>query len=274
MESKLLKLKNRLQELRSVLVAYSGGVDSALLLAVAHKVLGDKAIAVTAVSELMTEKEVEEAKFFTANQQIRHMILPVSDLTDPEFTNNTPNRCYYCKKRRFIMLKDLAQQKGIDWVIEGSNLDDLSDYRPGARAIKELNILSPLQEAGFTKKDVRNLAQELGLSVWNKPSQPCLATRIAYGTTITKEALNRVKKAEEYLTSLLGTHTLRVRDHNTIARLEINHEDFSLIALPANAKAISNKLKSLGFSYVTLDLQGYRQGSMNEILQPGELKHK
>lgn len=273
MKNKLIKLQNRLKVLDSVLVAYSGGVDSALLVAVAHKTLGDKVLAVTAASELMTGKEVTEAKVLVKTWGIRHIILPGKDLTDPLFTANAPNRCYYCKKRLFTMLKERAQQENINWVIEGSNLDDLNDYRPGAKAVKELAILSPLQEAGLTKKDVRTLAKYLDLSVWNKPSQPCLATRIAYGTTITPEAITRVKKSEEYLINLLGSQTIRVRDHNTIARLEIRPEDFSSIAYPPNAKAISDKLKDLGFSYITLDLQGYRQGSMNETICTEELKH-
>jgi len=264
--NKLILLERSLQNLKSVLVAYSGGVDSSLLLAVSHRVLGSNVLAVTAVSEIMTEKEITGARTFAQKLGARHLLVPAGDLENPEFIKNSPERCYYCKKHRFLLLKELAIRHNLQWVVEGSNFDDISDYRPGMQAVRELGIKSPLQEAGLTKKEIRTLAKEIGLPSWDKPAQPCLATRIPYGLPITREALERINKAEAFLTSLLGHEQARVRDHGSIARLELPPEDFSLIIKPSVASSIYREMKTLGYTYIALDLLGYRQGSMNENL--------
>ncbi|PKM90891.1 MAG: TIGR00268 family protein [Firmicutes bacterium HGW-Firmicutes-12] len=264
---KYLKLQEILKEMGSVLVAYSGGVDSGLLLAVAIKVLGfDHVLAVTLSSEISTEQEINDAIKLAQQMQSPHLLLPANDLEQPDFISNTADRCYYCKKIRFELLKDLALLKELAFVIEGSNQDDLSDYRPGRRAAEELFIRSPLQEAGLTKAEIRKLAQKMNLTVWDKPSEPCLATRIPYGTTITKEILVTIAKAETVIKSILGHNQLRVRHHGEIARLEVPPSDFAQVLAPDTVKKINKELRNLGYIYVALDIRGYRQGSQNETL--------
>lgn len=265
---KLLLLKNILQEKESIIVAYSGGVDSAVLLAVAQEVLGKKALAVTIHSELSTSDELQRAKAQAKMLNACHLIVQGEELKEPDFVKNTKKRCYFCKKYRFKQLLNLARKQNIRCVVEGSNIDDLDDYRPGSRAVKELGIKSPLQEAGLTKREIRQLAKEYGLSSWNTPSQPCLATRITYGTQITTELLSRIRKAEDFLHSLLGNkHQIRVRDHGDLARLEVDEELISELIHLKYKQTIYEKLTNLGYTYITLDIKGYRQGSMNELLK-------
>ncbi|MCR4441721.1 MAG: ATP-dependent sacrificial sulfur transferase LarE [Peptococcaceae bacterium] len=266
---KLLKLKEIMQDAGSALVAFSGGVDSTLLLAAALQALGSaQVLAVTAVSELVTTEEIDEARETAKQLGARHLVMHTGILDKPEFTANTPERCYHCKKHLLGLLLDIASKHNLARVVEGSNLDDLSDYRPGYQAVREMGILSPLQEAKLGKNEIRMLAQRLELPVWNKPSRPCLATRLPYGTPITREALERVRKAEEFLFTVLGERQIRVRDHGSLARLEVSPQYFPQVIEPSTAAVISQELKRLGYAYTALDLAGYRQGSLNEKLQP------
>lgn len=263
---KIELLRRILQDMGSVLVAYSGGVDSALLLYVSHQVLGDKALAVTAISELMGDNEAREARDFAEQLGARHLQIAIDDLGNADFAANPPDRCYHCKKFRFLRLKELAHKNGLSWVVEGSNLDDLQDYRPGHKAAAELGIRSPLREAGLSKEEIREYARQFGLSVWNKPSKPCLATRIPYGTPVTRESLLRIGNAEAILSTILQEEQVRVREHGNLARLEIPREIFPRIAEEKTALLLYEKLKQLGYAYIALDILGYRQGSMNETI--------
>jgi uncharacterized protein len=250
------------QSLGKVLIAFSGGVDSSLLVKSAWDVLGKNAIAVTVRSSLFPEREFKEAHDFCLQLGIEHREFFFEGLEDPEFVQNPPNRCYICKKRLFKNLKEYAREQGLNYVVEGSNIDDTQDYRPGRQALRELGIKSPLLKAGFTKKEIRLLSQELGLSTWDKPSGACLASRIPYGSQITREKLKMIDAAEQYLLEL-GFKQVRVRHHEKIARIEILPEEFSRIIDSETAAKISKAFAEIGFTYNTLDLKGYRTGSLS-----------
>ncbi len=263
-EEKLLILENILLQLGQVAVAFSGGVDSALLLAVAHRVLGKNAIAVTAVSRVVPLREQNEAREFCSSRNIAQLIYEFDELQVPGFRSNPVDRCYHCKKSLFTGLASLAAEQGAYTLVEGSNMDDMGDYRPGLRALKELQITSPLKEAGLTKAEIRILAKKLGLAEWSKPSYACLASRFAYGEEITAEGLAKVEAAEAMLYDL-GLSQFRVRVHGKLARIEVLQEDMAVII--DNRSAILHKFKELGFAYTALDLGGYSSGSMNIGLQ-------
>ena len=258
-------LKKYLQELGSVAVAFSSGVDSTFLLKTAHDVLGDKAIAITASSNLFPQRELKESSAFCKAENIRQVIFNVDELAIEGFKNNPKNRCYLCKHTLFTKIKEIAAKNKLAFVAEGSNMDDNGDYRPGLQAIAELDIKSPLRHAELYKQEIRELSKELGLPTWDKPSFACLASRFVYGETISEEKLNMVDRAEDLLRSK-GFKQFRVRIHDTIARIEILPSEFEKIMQSDIRQDIVQKFKEYGFKYVSLDLQGYRTGSMNETI--------
>jgi len=262
---KLARLRRNLVQLGSGLVAYSGGVDSTFLLKVAFEELGDKCLAVTAASETYPKAEQLEALRTVELIGAPHVLIHTQELENEQFANNPPERCYFCKSELFNKLREIAQQRALDYVFDGANLDDVNDYRPGMKAGREQGVRSPLQEAGLTKEEIRLLSREIGLPTWDKPSFACLSSRFPYGHRITVEKLDQVDQAESFLREL-GFKQLRVRHHQNIARLEVPREDFGQLTGPMLDDVVS-KLKELGFTYVTLDLQGFRSGSMNEVLE-------
>ncbi len=262
-QEKLKQLKLLLKDLKSCAIAYSGGVDSTFLVKVAYDTLGDKALAVTATSSTYPVRELEDAKQYAQEIGIPHIIIQSEELDIPRFSDNPPDRCYYCKKELFHKIQQIAKDHHLNAVLDGSNADDTFDYRPGARARSELGIQSPLKEVGLTKQEIRQLSVSLHLKSSEKPAFACLASRFPYGVKITKERLKQVEYAEEYLFSL-GIRQCRVRYHDRIARIEVTPDDFP--AILAHNQKIIKRFKTLGFTYITLDLEGYRIGSLNEVL--------
>jgi pyridinium-3,5-biscarboxylic acid mononucleotide sulfurtransferase len=262
-QDKLKQLQQLLLDLKSCAIAYSGGMDSTFLIKVAYDTLGKNALAVTATSSTYPQRELKDAKRFAQEIGIPHVIIPSEELDIPGFSDNPADRCYYCKKELFHKIQKIAQEHHLQVVLDGSNADDTFDYRPGARARKELGVRSLLQEVGFTKPEIRDLSASLHLKSSEKPAFACLASRFPYGMKITKERLKQVESAEEYLFSL-GIRQCRVRYHDCIARIEVTPDDIPTIM--THAQKIIKRFKTLGFTYITLDLQGYRTGSLNEVL--------
>jgi len=263
---KLERLREAFRGYGSALVAYSGGVDSTFLLKVGVETLGhDKVLGVTARSESLTDRAFEIACEIARRLDLPQVIIEYSELSIGGYADNPINRCYYCKSELFHRMKEVAEKHGLAVVVEGSNADDVGDFRPGMRASAELGMKSPLKELGFTKNEIRTLGREMGLPNWDRPSEACLASRFPYGERITEEKLRQVGEAENYIRSL-GARQVRVRHHGKVARIEVLPDDMPRLFDPAARQALVEHFKKIGFHYVTLDLQGYRTGSMNEPL--------
>ncbi|MCL6472922.1 MAG: ATP-dependent sacrificial sulfur transferase LarE [Firmicutes bacterium] len=264
LEDKYLRLQGILAEMQSVLIGFSGGADSTLLLKVAHDMLGDKAVAVTANSATLELSELEDAKRIAKEIGSTHLIVDANELECKEFIKNPPDRCYHCKKIRFSLLKDIQKEHNFNWIADGTNADDEGDWRPGIKAAAEMGIRSPLKEAGLCKSDIRELSALLGLSTWDKPSMACLASRIPYGEEINAAKLHQIAKAEKYIKEL-GFRQLRVRHHGDLARIEVPKDEMDKVL--KSADRIVAQLKAFGFNFISLDLSGFKSGSMNVALK-------
>jgi uncharacterized protein len=264
LQKKADHLESLIKQYTSVLVAFSGGVDSTLLAFICKKVLGDKTVLVTATSSTYPQRELDDARAIGSSFCLKHLFITSEELDIPEFSKNPHDRCYYCKKELFSKLLEVAHEQGCDTVFDGNNIDDIGDYRPGRRAIKELGVVSPLELASLTKQDIRELSRHYNLPTSEKPAMACLSSRIPYGEEITNEKLRRIEKAENFLADS-GFTQFRVRSHEDLARLEFISSEIEKAFL--QRVEIHKALKTAGFSYVCIDLQGYRTGAMNEVLK-------
>jgi uncharacterized protein len=265
--NKLTNLVEILKNMQSAVIAYSGGVDSTFLLK-ALQISGIRTLAITAVSDITPHNDLLMAKKMTTELGIEHRLIDTDELSIEEFVRNTPERCFFCKDKRFKQFSALVISEGYAYLLDGSNVDDSLDYRPGMKVAAKYHVRSPLTEAGLSKKEIREVSRQFGLPTWDKSSSPCLASRLPYGQRITKGALKRIEVAEEFLRGL-GFHEVRVRDHDTVARVEVNEKEINLFLTPENRRLVSEKLKFFGYRFVSLDLDGYNMGSMNRMLEKG-----
>jgi pyridinium-3,5-biscarboxylic acid mononucleotide sulfurtransferase len=265
-DRKLKQLRDLFKGMEQALIAYSGGVDSTLVAKIAYDVLGDRALAITAVSPSLLPEELIDAQTQAAQIGIKHELVETQEMNNPDYTANPVNRCYFCKSELHDTLKPLALKKGYPYVVDGVNADDLQDYRPGIQAAKERGARSPLAEMAVTKAEVREISRSLGLAWWDKPAQPCLSSRFPYGEAITVTKLQRVGRSEIYLRQL-GYQNLRVRSMEDTAKIELPAEDISTFVQKVNLPQLVKAFQDLGFVYVTLDLEGYRSGKLNQVLQ-------
>ncbi len=263
---KLKALRARITDLKKMVVCFSGGVDSTLLLKLAREVLGDNLLAVTVVSELFPRNEQEESVRLAQSIGVEHLKITGDELANPLFVANPENRCYHCKNARFRLIREWARDRGFETVVDGANHDDLGDYRPGMQANREQGIISPLCEVGLNKDEIRQLSRSFGLPTWDKPALACLASRIAYHQTITAEKLKQVEAGERYLRGLNLMGDIRVRHHGPTARLEVDPEEISILTSAEVRNPLTTYFKSIGFDYVTVDLQGYIRGSLNRLI--------
>lgn len=272
-EDKFKMLKSHLKKMERVIIAFSGGVDSTFLLKAASAAGLRDVLAVTGVSESLPEDELKFTREMSSMLNVKHREIVTEELKDRNYADNPPDRCYYCKKELFAKLKEIAAKEQYAYVLDGSNADDERDWRPGSRAAREEGVLSPLRDAGLTKDDIRKLSRELGLPSWNKPASPCLSSRFPYGQRITAEGLGKVYQAEQYIRRF-GIKELRVRNHADSARIEVSPAEFRVIMNDTVRQKIIDYLKSLGFKYVSLDLQGFRSGSGNEVIRNSNNKEQ
>lgn len=263
--NKLTILKRKIEEMEKIAIAFSGGVDSTFLLKVAHDLLGDNVVAVTACSSTYPDREFKEASVFAKNTGVKHIVIFSEELEIEGFSDNPPDRCYYCKYELFTKIRKVADEHGLTCIADGSNMDDLNDYRPGMKAIQELKVISPLMEARLKKEEIRHLSRVFGLPTWNKPAFACLSSRFPYGQKISREKLRMIDQAEQYLLDL-GFKQLRVRHHGDIARIEVAPSERSRFYDGQLLDQVYEAFKQIGFIYTALDLKGYRTGSMNEKL--------
>ena len=270
LQNKRVYLVDILSKMDRVIIAYSGGVDSAFLAAVANEVLGNNALSVTAVSPSLAPSELEEAQSLAQDLGLNYRTINTNEIEREDYSANNPDRCFFCKDELYSHLIKFCGEENYNFVVNGTNVDDLGDYRPGLDAATQYGVRSPLVEANLEKKDIRVLSREMGLPTWDKPAQACLSSRIPYGTMVTVEALTTIAKAEKYLREK-GFKQLRVRHHESIARIEISADDFDVLTSEPLRTEVPSYFKSLGYSYVTLDLEGFRSGSLNEILNSKDI---
>ena len=267
---KLRDLVKKIEKMEKVLVAFSGGNDSTFLLKLCVDVLGrENVVAVTGKSEIHNNEDIEEAKKIAKSMNVKHYIVPIEILKYKTFSSNPPARCYFCKSKVYSKFRELADKKNIKYILDGSNKDDVLDFRPGRKAAEEKKVTSPLLEVGLTKEELRRFSRERNITTWSKPSQACLASRIPYGKKITREKINMVTKAEQALKNL-GFETVRVRFHEKLAKIEVDKNDIEKFLKNTTRKEVTDKLKKIGFSWICLDLEGYKSGSMNKELNKDE----